>query len=239
MRRRLTRRPGHTTIAAYLALFVALGGTTYAATGGNFILGQPNSAGSTTALSSGTTGPALKVTSTNTGAGATALGLNVPTGHAPLTVNSGTKVAKLNADKLDGKDSTNWKTTDVLDTTGDFLPGFGTFTSSGGKLLIMASGSGYRSSSSAINPGRIGVDVYFDHVAVSGADASAFTNELNSHKTFTTNYTVISGIPAGSHTVGLVAKSDSGCGSSDTPNNFCTTVDASDSFHVAVIEIPS
>ena len=29
-----------------LALFVALGGTTYAATGGNFILGKPNAAGS-------------------------------------------------------------------------------------------------------------------------------------------------------------------------------------------------
>jgi len=101
------RRPSHSTAVAYLALFVALGGTTYAATGGNFILGQTNSASSTTALSSVTSGPALKVTSTNTGF-ATALGLNVPSGHAPFTVNSGAKVANLNADKLDGIDSTGF-----------------------------------------------------------------------------------------------------------------------------------
>ena len=37
---------------------------------------------------------------------ATALGLNVPAGKAPLTVNSDTRVANLNADKLDGRDVT-------------------------------------------------------------------------------------------------------------------------------------
>jgi hypothetical protein len=95
-------------VVSLLALSVALGGTTYAATGGNFILGQSNSAGSTTALSSGTTGPALRVTNTNTATGATALGLNVASGHVPFTVNSGAKVANLNADKLDGMDSTGF-----------------------------------------------------------------------------------------------------------------------------------
>ena len=99
-----SRRPSHATVVAYLALFVALGGTTYAATGGNFILGQSNSANATTSLASSSTGPALKVTSTSAGF-ATALGLNVPSGHAPFTVNSGTKVTNLNADKLDGKDA--------------------------------------------------------------------------------------------------------------------------------------
>jgi hypothetical protein len=90
-------------VVGYVALFVALGGTTYAATGGNFILGQSNSASSTTALSAGTTGPAFKVTNTSTG---TAGSFNVAAGHPPLTVNSGTKVTNLNADKLDGLDST-------------------------------------------------------------------------------------------------------------------------------------
>jgi hypothetical protein len=89
-------------VVGYLALFVALGGTTYAATGGNFILGQPNSASSTTALSAGVTGPAFKVTNTSTG---TAGSFNVAAGHSPFTVNSGTKVTNLNADKVDGKDS--------------------------------------------------------------------------------------------------------------------------------------
>jgi hypothetical protein len=87
------------------------GGTTLAATGGNFILGNPNSADKTTSLSasladSGVIAPALRLTNTNPNAGATALGLNVASGHPPLTVNSGTKVANLNADKLDGLDST-------------------------------------------------------------------------------------------------------------------------------------
>ena len=93
-------------LVGYIALFVALGGTTYAATGGNFILGQANSAGATTSLSAPIAGKkALQLTNTSTGAGATALGLNVASGHTPFTVNSGTKVTNLNADKLDGIDS--------------------------------------------------------------------------------------------------------------------------------------
>jgi hypothetical protein len=94
-------------LVGYVALFVALGGTTYAATGGNFILGQANSAGATTSLSAPIAGKkALQLTNTSTGAGATALGLNVASGHTPFTVNSGTKVTNLNADKLDSLDST-------------------------------------------------------------------------------------------------------------------------------------
>jgi hypothetical protein len=95
-------------VVGYIALFVALGGTTYAATGGNFILGQSNSASSTTALSAGPTGPALRLTNMGTAPGAKALGLNVASGHAPLSVNSATKVANLNADRLDSIDSSGF-----------------------------------------------------------------------------------------------------------------------------------
>jgi hypothetical protein len=65
------RRPSHGTLVAYVALFVALGGTTYAATGGNFILGQSNGAGTPTRLTSPTTDAAgtLKVTNTASGGG--------------------------------------------------------------------------------------------------------------------------------------------------------------------------
>jgi hypothetical protein len=111
---RLRSRLTYGNVMATVAVFIALAGTTYAATGGNFILGSPNSATSTTALSSGTTGPALRVTSTNTAAGSSALNLNVPTGRPPLTVNSGIKVANLNADKLDGLDSASLITTSKL-----------------------------------------------------------------------------------------------------------------------------
>jgi hypothetical protein len=106
--RHLFKRPSPAMIVACLSLFVALSGVTYAATGGNFILGNPNSAISQTALSAPIAGKALQVTNTSTGAGATALGLTVASGKAPFTVNSGMKVANLNADKIDGLDSTNY-----------------------------------------------------------------------------------------------------------------------------------
>jgi hypothetical protein len=99
-------RPSHGTVVAYLALFAALGGTTYAATGGKFILGKSNTASSKSTLSAPIADKALTVTNNSTQAGATALGLNVASGHPPFRVNSPTKVANLNTDSLDGHDST-------------------------------------------------------------------------------------------------------------------------------------
>ena len=87
-------KPTHATVVAYLALFVAVtgaGGAAYAATGGTFVLGKANSANATTTISRTTTGPALNVT--------------VKPGSAPLAVSSTTKVTKLNADLLDGHDT--------------------------------------------------------------------------------------------------------------------------------------
>ena len=95
-------------MVGYIALFVALGGTTYAATGGNFILGHANSANATTSLSAPIAGKGLQLTNTSTGTGATALGLSVASGHAPFTTNSGTYVTNLNSDKLDGIDSSGF-----------------------------------------------------------------------------------------------------------------------------------
>ena len=80
--------------------------TAFAATGGNFILGKSNSASSTTGLSAGVGGgPAFKVT--NTGAG-TAANFTAPSGQPPLKVSNAVKVPSLNADLLDGKDSTTF-----------------------------------------------------------------------------------------------------------------------------------
>jgi hypothetical protein len=68
MRQRLRSQLTYANVMATIAVFIALGGTTYAATGGNFILGQSNSAGAPTQLSSPTTNAAgaLKVANTNT-----------------------------------------------------------------------------------------------------------------------------------------------------------------------------
>jgi hypothetical protein len=98
----------YANVMVTILAFVVLGGMSYAATGGNFILGKSNTASSTSSLSAPVAGKALNLTNTSTGAGATALGLNVAAGHAPFTVNSGAKVANLNADKLDGTDSSGF-----------------------------------------------------------------------------------------------------------------------------------
>lgn len=101
------RKPSPAMIVALVALFVALSGVGVAANGGNFILGHANSATLSTALSAPVVGgKALQVTNTNTSNPAsTALGLSVAAGHAPFTVNSAVKVANLNADLVDGLDS--------------------------------------------------------------------------------------------------------------------------------------
>jgi hypothetical protein len=91
-------------VISCLALFVALGGTAYAATGGTFILGQANSATSGTGLTSKNAGKTLNLTQQSPKAAATALGLNVPVGRPPFMVNSNVRVDNLNADLIDGVD---------------------------------------------------------------------------------------------------------------------------------------
>jgi len=56
-------------VVAVIALFVALAGTTWANTGGNFILGKGNTADHTTSLNATASGPALKAVNTGTGGG--------------------------------------------------------------------------------------------------------------------------------------------------------------------------
>jgi hypothetical protein len=96
----------YANVMATLAVFLVLGGISYAATGDKFILGQSNTASSKSTLSAPIGDKALTVTNNSAAAGATALGLNVASGHPPFRVNSPTKVANLNADSLDGQDST-------------------------------------------------------------------------------------------------------------------------------------
>jgi hypothetical protein len=96
---------------ALLALFMAMGGVGYSATGGTFILGQANTAGDQSSLSAKAAGKrTLKLTNTASAAGSSAAGFNVASGNAPFTVNSSEKVSNLNADELDGLDSGQLKT---------------------------------------------------------------------------------------------------------------------------------
>jgi hypothetical protein len=108
MRQLIRSHLTYANVMVTILAFIVLGGMSYAASGDNFILGQPNSASSKTSLSAPIADKALQLTNTDTAAGATALGLNVANGHAPFTVSSGARVTNLNADKLDGIDSSGF-----------------------------------------------------------------------------------------------------------------------------------
>jgi hypothetical protein len=71
MRQKIRAHLSFANVCSLVALFVALGGTTYAATGGNFVLGEQNGAGDPTRLSSPTSDDAgtLKVTNTASSGG--------------------------------------------------------------------------------------------------------------------------------------------------------------------------
>ena len=94
-------------LAVILALTVGLATTALAGTGvgARFQLGQTNTVNAITKLVGSVAGPSLQVDNNSTNAAATALDLQVEAGKAPMKVNSGTKVANLNADKLDGMDA--------------------------------------------------------------------------------------------------------------------------------------
>lgn len=93
-------------VSAFVGAVVSVAATALAGTGVNgiFNLGADNTVNKTSTLrnTSAFTGPQLQVENT---AGGPALDLQVNSGKAPLTVNSATRVSKLNADQLDGIDS--------------------------------------------------------------------------------------------------------------------------------------
>lgn len=103
----LIRRGKVTVLAVVVALVLVGAPAALAANGDNFILGRNNVATAITRLAGavGVNGPMLRIDNNNGGANATALDLRVEPGKAPLRVNSGVKVNNLNADRLDGQDS--------------------------------------------------------------------------------------------------------------------------------------
>jgi hypothetical protein len=87
------RRPSPAIVVSVAALVVALSGTSYAATGGTFLLGRANSA---TALSS--------LSNSN----GTALQLSSAPGTPPLTVSNSAQVPKLDASEVGGVPATGF-----------------------------------------------------------------------------------------------------------------------------------
>jgi hypothetical protein len=95
-------------LAVILALVAGVASTAFAGNGDAWRLGRSNVATAITALGGtlGADGPMLRLTNNNAGTNDTALDLKVQPGEAPMSVNSGAKVNSLNADQLDGLDST-------------------------------------------------------------------------------------------------------------------------------------
>src|SRR5215207_3697003 len=83
----------------------ALAGTGVGAT---FNLGKINTVNRLSQLVGSTDNAMLRVDNNNAGTNATALNLQVEPGHTPMKVNSSTKVANLNAEAVDGKDSSQF-----------------------------------------------------------------------------------------------------------------------------------
>jgi len=213
--------------AVVLALLFGAASVALGADGDFFKVGRSNLADSVSRLTKSGAGPALD--------------LRVGSGP-PLAINSRTKVANLNADSLDGKDGRAFADVSELGAQNAVhvfgpLPLERTFTSDGGTLVILASGSGYRSVGGADHPGRIGMYVRLNGSIRGRADG--FADERGPHETFVDEYTVVEGLPAGTHTIRLEAVYDEDdCETSDeTTSDICTATNDDDFFTVTVIEL--
>jgi hypothetical protein len=99
----------------------------------------------------------------------------------------------------------------------------GSFTTGGGTLLITTSGSGYSSSTNI----WIGMSLILDNNTSITYDGGVLLNNLvNIHQAFVPFTQVVSGIPAGTHTLQL------------KPFDSHTTTNNKDVFRVTVVELP-
>lgn len=158
-----------------------------------------------------------------------ALNLRVDSGP-PLRVNSTAKVANLNADRLDGQDASSLLTkgTSVISGSLGPLPKQSTFTSNGGPLLILASGSGWRPCSVTVPSGQPPLTQMA--ITLDGQTkgfATILTNECDEHHAFPLTPLLVSGVGAGTHTLKL-----------EVGSSF-TQTDSTDRFDAVVIELPA
>jgi hypothetical protein len=99
-------------LSMMLAVVLGVATMAFAANGGAWRLGRNNVATAITRLGgmAGVDGPMLRLTNNNAATNDTALDLKVQSGEPPMTVNSSAKVANLNSDQRDGKDSDQFST---------------------------------------------------------------------------------------------------------------------------------
>jgi hypothetical protein len=107
----------------------------------------------------------------------------------------------------------------LFNSTRGPLPIAANYTSRGGTLIIQVSGSAWTNTRWA----TIGVTVQVDGTSYGSSMIAA--NEIQSHKAFVPNTVVVSGLPAGAHTIALVAL------------NADTIADSNDYFVATVTEL--
>ncbi len=230
-------------VAVMLAVVLGLASAAFGVDGDFFKVGRANVAESVSKLIKNGKGPALE--------------LQVDSG-APLAVNSSTKVAKLNADRLDSKDSSAFATgvngkatsaahadnadalggksasslmtkgTSVINGALGPLPKQANFTSNGGPLLILASGSAWRPCSVSVPSGQPALTQMA--IILDGQTkgfATIYTNECDVHHAFPATPLLVTGVGAGTHTLKL-----------DVGSSF-TQADSNDRFDAVVIELPA
>jgi len=240
---------GRTTAAGIglaIALALVLGVATMALAavpGDPFKLGQVNTINTITQLVGDRNGPMFLVDNDSTGDGASALNLQVDRGNPPIKVGASSGTAtNLSADKLDGKDQRAFA--DVSELGADQvvvhgpgpLPVEGTYTSDGGTLVTMASGSGYRRGSSDEPSGRIGMLVKVNGFVA--GKANGFAEAENISEVFVGTNTVVTGLHAGTYTIRLEDDYDEDCDTADeTTSTYCTGTNTHDNFAVTVVEL--
>ena len=163
-----------------LALLVALTlGTASAAlagsgVGGVFNLGKTNTVNAITTLVGSVSGPSQRIDNNSTNSAATALDLQVEPGKTPMKVNSTTKVAKLNADRLDDKSAEDLSRVAVMNTaTTTELPADGiSEVTYGDPLSITAPAAGFVRINGNVTVRNSGCS--------SGCEFQAFARHINS-----------------------------------------------------------
>ncbi len=100
-------------------------------------------------------------------------------------------------EELEKKKFTKFKVTKAISYPGASFPRSGSFTSSGGTILIFVSASAFISSGNVPS-----IDVKVDNI-VKGT-IKVYTNEINSHKALVMDVIVLTNIASGNHTLDLV-----------------------------------
>lgn len=180
----------------------------FAATGGSFILGNANTASTTTTLTRTTAGTTLQ--------------LNAQAGSAPLVVNNGVKATNLNVDRLDGLDSTQFATRSRVmafqppgcqqlpTVTSSFqkIANLGTFTKAAADTMAEVNFSTTLYTASSTGTGTV-FELRIDDQPTTLGKATALTRDPG--KFITAHLQgVFPGLAAGTHTVSIWALSTNG-----------------------------